>query len=169
MQRSTFGCRIEPPLGGDFVWKPMVIDPGAELTDPSKPPFLAAPPGSKPYHGHPLLEETRTEGWCLGAVTDPFEPDCEGGCTTGDAFVEAPDGSRAGVVWTVDERPRFGVVCRPDRGRWGVFHFTVLAPIASMDDIREAFTAMLPALKGLYKRVRPGGAEQDAAADRSRD
>jgi hypothetical protein len=156
MERSTFRCRIEPPLGGDYAWKTMVLDPNAELADPSKPPFAAAPPGSKPYYGHPLLEETRIDGWCLGVVTDPFEPDCKGGCTIGDAFVEAPDGSRAGLVWTLDENPKFGVLRQPDCGRWGVFHFTVPKPIASMADLREVFVAMLPALKGLYQRFRPG-------------
>ncbi len=102
MDRSTFRCRIEPPSGGDFVWKTMVLDPNVELTDPSKPPFAAAPPNSRPYYGHPLLEETRIEGWCLGAVTDPFEPDCERGCTIGDAFVEAPDAAAPGWCgpWT---------------------------------------------------------------------
>ncbi len=159
MDRSTFRCRIEPPSGGDFVWKTMVLDPNVEFADPSKPPFAAAPPNSKPYYGHPLLEETRIEGWCLGAVTDPFEPDCERGCTIGDAFVEAPDGGRAGLVWTLDEIPRFAVLREPDYGRWGVFHFTVLKPIASMADLRQAFSAMLPALKELYQRFRQAKGE----------
>jgi hypothetical protein len=159
VKRSSFRCRVESPLGGDPVWKYMVLDANAKLTDPSKPPFAAAPPGSKPYHGHPLLEETRTEGWCLGVVTDPFEADCESGCTIGDAFVEAPDGSRAGLVWTFDERPKFAVLREPDSGRWGVFHFTVLKPIAGMDDLRDAFAVMLPALKMLYDRFHPKAGE----------
>jgi hypothetical protein len=111
--------------------------------------------GLQPYYGHPLLEETRIEGWCLGAVTDPFEPDCEKGCTIGDAFVQAPDGSRAGLVWEFHEEPMFAVLCEPDLGRWGVFHFTVSHPIAEMDDLRDAFTAMLPVLKLLYERFHP--------------
>jgi hypothetical protein len=159
MERSIVRCRIEPPQGGDFVWKTMVLDPDAEFTDPAKPPSAAAPQGAKPYHGHPLLEETRIEGWCLGAVSDPFEPDCDEGCTIGDAFVEAPDGSRAGLLWTLDESPKFGVLMEPDGGRWGVFHFTVLKPIANVADLREAFAAMLPALKGLYEQFGPGSAK----------
>jgi hypothetical protein len=169
MRRSGFRCQIEPPLGSKPVWKTMVLDPDAELTDPSKPPFVTAPSGSRPYHDHPLLEETRIEGWCIGVVTDPFEPDCEGGCTIGDAFVEAPDGSRAGLVWTVGERPMFGMVCQPDSRRWGVFHFTVPAPVASMVDLRAVFTAMLPTLKGLYEQFRPGTAEPGEPADRPRE
>ena len=155
MKRSSFRCRVEPPLGGETVWKTMVLDPSAQFTDPSKPPFLASPPGSPPYYGHPLLEETRSEGWCLGVITDPFESDCDAGCTIGDAFVEAPDGSRAGLVWTLDTQPRFAVIREPDCGRWGVFHFTVLQPIAKMDELREAFVALLPALKMLRERFQP--------------
>lgn len=161
MKRSQFRCRVESPLGGEPVWKTMMIDPDATLLDPSKPPFASAPPGSPPYYGHPLMEETRHEGWCLGVVTDPFEPDCDAGCTIGDAFVEAPDGRRAGLVWTLDNQPRFGVLRQPDLGRWGVFHFTVLQPIADMAVLRAAFGAMLPALEMLHKRFGPNANEQN--------
>ena len=151
-KRSKFRSRVEPPVGGKGLWKKMVLDENVELNDPSKPPFISAPPGSKPYFGHPLLEETRTDGWCLGIVTDPFEPDCAEGCTIGDAFVEAPDGSRAGLVWTVEPTPRFAVLCEPDGERWGVFHFSVLRPITTMEDLQEAFVVMVPALEMLYER-----------------
>lgn len=155
MKRSDFRCRLQSPLGGDPIWKSMVIDAAAQSTDPSKPPFASSPPGAKPYHGHPLLDETRIEGWCLGAVTDPFEADCESGCSIGDAFVEAPDGSRAGLVWTVDATPKFAVLMKPDGIRWGVFHFTTPQPISSMDGLRNSFAAMLPVLKELYDRHHP--------------
>jgi hypothetical protein len=153
VQRSQFRCRIEPPEGGEPVWKSMVIDPASGLPD-TKPPFAQARHGSPPYHGHPLLEETRHGGWCLGAITDPFEADCEAGCTIGDAFVEAPDGGRAGLVWVLGDEPKFAVIRPPDLGRWGVFHFTVLRPIAGMADLREAFAGMLPALEQLRERYR---------------
>jgi hypothetical protein len=169
MRRSVLRCRIEPPAGGEPVWKTMVLDPAVELADPSKPPFVTAPPGSRPYHGHPLLEETRIGGWCLGVVTDPFEPDCDGGCTIGDAFVQAPDGSRAGLVWTLDQKPTFGMLCQPDSRRWGVFHFTLPAPIASMVRLRAAFAAMLPTLLGLYERSRTGAPEPGTSLERPGD
>lgn len=155
MQRSQFRCCVEPPGGGHAVWKTMVLDPAAVRSDPAKPPFASAPLGAPPYYGHPLLEETRHGGWCLGVITDPFEPDCDAGCTIGDAFVESPDGRRAGLVWTLDEAPRFAVLQEPDARRWGVFHFTVLRPIANMSDLRDAFAAMLPALEMLHERFVP--------------
>jgi hypothetical protein len=161
MERSTFRCQIEHPLTGEAIWKTMVIDPQAEI-DRSKPPFVAAPAGSKPYYGHPLLEFTRFEGWCLGVVTDPFEADCESGCTIGDAFVEAPDGTRAGLVWTVDFAPRLTVLSLPDSNRWGVFHFTATQPIATMEQLRDAFVFILPTLKNLRLRYQAGGVAPDA-------
>ena len=63
---------------------------------------MAPPPGAEAYHGFPLVGQTRQGGWCLGAITDPFEADTPEGCTIGDLFVEAPDGRRAGLVWDVD-------------------------------------------------------------------
>jgi hypothetical protein len=155
VEKIQFRCRVEPPGGGEPVWKSMVLDPEAVRPDPSKPPFASSPPGSPPYYGHPLLEATRHGGWCLGVITDPFERDCEAGCSIGDAFVEAPDGGRAGLVWTVSDEPKFGVIRPPDLGRWGVFHFTVLRPITDMAGLREAFAAMVPALEMLHRRFVP--------------
>jgi len=162
LERTSWRSLIEHPVTGEVVSKTLVIDPGAELIDRSEPPFATALPGSKAYYGHPLLEATRVEGWCLGVVTDPFEPDCDSGCTIGDAFVEAPDGSRAGLVWALDEAPRFAVLFLPDSKRWGVFYLAVEQPIATMEQLRDAFTFMLPALKHLRLRYAPGGVEPPA-------
>jgi hypothetical protein len=64
-----------------------------------------------------MVEETRTDGWCYGAITDYEDPE---GCEAGDGFVVAPDGSRAGLVWsTGDFEAR--EICEPDADRWGVY------------------------------------------------
>src|SRR4029079_3627381 len=53
------------------------------------------------YDGFPLVEETRTDGWCYGAVTEFNEPECHpNGCESGNGFVETPDGARIGLVWS---------------------------------------------------------------------
>jgi len=118
MNSSTFRCLVESPLGGAGVWKTMVLDPPAAIRDPSKPPPVSAPPDSPPYFGHPLVPETAVDGWCLGVVTDPFEADTDAGCTLGDAFVQAPDGTRAG--WCGPSTPsRDSACCAAPRGRGG--------------------------------------------------
>ena len=154
---------IPHPMTGDPFTKTMVVDP-SETVDPTSPPFVTNPAGSKPYHGHPLLEETRVGGWCFGVVTDPFEPDSDSGCSIGDAFVEAPDGSRAGLVWVVADEAHFGVVAEPDSDRWGVYFFTVSHPIADMEQLVEAFTPMVAALRQLH-----GEAINDAARTAAAD
>jgi hypothetical protein len=153
MLRTSLRCRIENPVTREYVWKTMVIDP-TEAADTCIPPFVNRPPGSKPYHGHPLLDECQIDGWQFGVITDPFEPDCELGCTIGDAFVEAPDGSRAGLVWMVEDELRFAVLTEPDEDRWGIFVFSVEQPIGNMAQLVEAFTPMVPSLQMLHARYR---------------
>jgi hypothetical protein len=156
-QHSTFRSFVKTPLRPDGVWKTIIIDPQAASADPAKPAFMAPPPGTKPYHGFPLVEGTRHNGYCLGLVTDPFEPDCEVGCTIGDGFVEAPDGSRAGLMWELHLEPKFAVVEPPHGQVWGTFHFTFLRPFTCLDDLKEAFAMMVPVLERLYARFHPPG------------
>jgi hypothetical protein len=119
LQRSSFQSQVHTPLRPEGVMKGMVLDPTATTADADLPAFMTPPASANVYHGFPLLEQTRREGWCLGAITDPFEPDTPEGCTIGDLFVEAPDGSRAGLVWNVDPQPRYAVVRPPEGRRWG--------------------------------------------------
>ena len=71
------------------------------------------------------MDQTELEGWRYGAITDFLEEDCEGGCSIGDGYVQAPDGSRAGLIWNVDTVLKFAVVEGPSGARWGVFYFTI--------------------------------------------
>src|SRR5438128_1251928 len=80
----------------------ITTDPDAPSSDPSLPAFLSKPAGSPVYHGFVVIPETCTEGWCLGSITEFEDP---AGCTSGDAFVIAPDGGRAGLVWGVGGEP----------------------------------------------------------------
>jgi hypothetical protein len=156
LQRSRLRSFVETPLRPAGVEKTLLLDPAAETLDLARPAFLAAPPGAPAYHGFPLLDELRTGGWCLGAVTDPFESDSEEGCTIGDLFVEAPDGRRAGLSWNVDPSPRFAVLQPPSGNRWGVLHFTFSSPIRDMAGLKEAFAAMLPVLQQVHARAHAG-------------
>jgi hypothetical protein len=156
LQRSTFRSLVRTPLRPEGVAKTLVVDPAAPTTDTEKPAFMAPPPGSPAYTGYPLVEETRRGGWCLGAVTDPFEPDGPEGCTVGDLFVEAPDGTRAGLVWNVDPQSRFSVIEPGGPVRWGLFHFTFPRPIKEMSDLVAAFEGALPVLQQLHAGFHAG-------------
>ncbi len=98
---------------------PLRLDPDAQSADSSVPAFLARPKDAPVYHGFPMLEDSRTDdGWCSGTVS---EPDCPEGIDWGDAFVVAPDGSRAGIIGEVG-KSKMEVSVQPDEGRWSVFH-----------------------------------------------
>jgi hypothetical protein len=155
MERSSFRSLLKTPLREEGVWKTLLIDSAATTADLSKPAFMAPPAGSKPYHGFPLLDETEMDGWRYGAISDFLETDCEEGCTIGDGYAQAPDGTRAGVIWNVDAEPRFAVVEKPSGARWGVFHFTIPQPVVSLDDMKQAFWRIVPVLKDLHKRFHP--------------
>ena len=129
--------------------KPILTDPEAASSNPSLPAFLARPEGAPVYHGFPLVDETRTDGWCYGAIT-AYEQ--EAGCKEGDGFVVAPDGSRAGLVWSVGSFAT-EVVCDPTPGRWGVYAIAFPHPIHNVDDLVDCFQAVLPELKRIHAKV----------------
>ena len=81
-----------------YFSKPLLLDEQKVSSSSELPAFLSRPEGAPVYHGFVLVEETRTDGWCFGAITAFEEPE---GCKAGDGFVVAPDGSRAGLVWEV--------------------------------------------------------------------
>lgn len=122
------------------------VDENAESASPELPAFLAPPMNAPAYHGFPLLEGSELEGFKFGAITEPngMEP-----ASWGDAFVVAPDGSRAGIVWQADGSP-MPVVCAPSLGRWGVYAFRFKEPVRSEQDLIRNLHAVLPQLKAYY-------------------
>lgn len=83
-------------------------------------------------------------GFRLGMITDFLAaPD-----TAGDAFVIAPDDSRAGLIWESEvPEPYFKQVLPPDDHRWGVWAVGIAQPLRSMSDAREFLATVLPELK----------------------
>ena len=74
--------------------RPIAVDPKATSASASEPAFIARPAGAPVYHGFQVLEDIIVEGFAFGKITDfEAEPSQEG-----DAFVVAPDNSRAGLV-----------------------------------------------------------------------
>lgn len=83
--------------------RPLSVDQTAQSSSPTEPAFVARPEGAPVYHGFVILDDVVVDGFTLGKITDwEAEP-----CETGDAFVIAPDGSRAGLVWEVCDPPYF--------------------------------------------------------------
>jgi len=68
----------------------------------------------------------------------------------GDAFVVAPDGSRAGLVWEVIEPPCFQEVMAPDANRWGVWAVGFPVPMTSRDNARRNLEAVIPELRSRW-------------------
>jgi len=136
-------------MSGPPKSRPLKLDETAQSASPELPAFLARPEGAPVYHGFPIVPETMTDGWCFGAITEYAHAD---GCESGDAFVVAPDGSRAGLVWDVGEGEPTEI-CAPDESRWGVYQIWFPRPIRTTDDLVACFRAVLPQLQRIYERV----------------
>jgi hypothetical protein len=83
------------------------------------------------------------DGFTLGKITD-FEAVP---CDEGDAFVIAPDGSRAGLVWEVCDPPYFQESMPIETGRWGVWGVGFCLPMNSRENARRNLESILPELK----------------------
>ncbi|MCS0791602.1 3-deoxy-8-phosphooctulonate synthase [Cytobacillus pseudoceanisediminis] len=109
------------------------------------------------YAGFPLVKETEIEGFIYGEITDHFDFDEEEpGCTSGDGFVQAPDGTRAGIIWEVAEEPYLSTCIEPEKDRWGVYNVGFARPIKSMDDLVCNFKTIFPLIKKAYNNAKPG-------------
>lgn len=123
---------------------PIRLDADAASADPALPAFLARPADAPVYHGFPLIEWSRTaDGWCFGMISDP---ECAAGRDWGDAFVVAPDNSRAGLIWQVGPTV-LDVSMQPDADRWGVFAVGIPRAVHSEAELVEQLTAWLPELR----------------------
>jgi len=125
----------------------ILVDTSAKTANPGQPAFVAKPDGAPVYYGFPVVEESYTDGWMIGAITEYI------GEAEGDAFVVAPDGSRAGLVWEVGEGI-FSEICEPDDKRWGVYAVWFSKPIQSTEDYVANFRGVLPLLQERFKKIR---------------
>ena len=125
------------------------VDPDAKSAPPDDPAFVAKPEGAPVYHGFPVVPESKTDGWYYGAITEFLDPN---GCEEGDAYVVAPDGTRAGLVWEVGYEG-FDEVCAPSRDRWGVYAIGFVRPVKTIDDLVFNFRRILPDLKRKHEEI----------------
>jgi hypothetical protein len=119
------------------------VDEAALSADPNLPAFIARPPDAPAYYGFPILKDSQQDGFVFGIITEPS------GAEWGDAFVVAPNGSRAGIVWQVGEGEP-AVVDVPRDGSWGVYGVYFKGPITSDSDLVSHLHAVLPRLKEYF-------------------
>ena len=123
--------------------RPLAIDATAKSASPTEPAFISPPEGVPVYHGFVVLDDVAADGFALGKITD-FEAEP---CETGDAFVVAPDNSRAGLVWEIADNVSVSQISPLEPGRWGVWAVSFPHPMNSRENIRRNLELILPALK----------------------
>lgn len=123
--------------------RPLAINNSASRASPTEPAFVARPEGAPVYHGFVVLDDVKVHGFTLGKITDwEAEP-----CETGDAFVIAPDGSRAGLVWEICDPSYFEETMPIEVARWGVWGVGFCLPMNSRENARKNLDSILPELK----------------------
>jgi hypothetical protein len=125
------------------------LDEAAVSDDPALPAFLARPAGAPAYHGFPLLEEVELDGWHLGLITASLGTRDD----AGDAYIVAPDGRRAGLVWRVESPSGFHLLRAPETGRFGVFDVAASVGPTSLDNARSFLAEILPLVRDAWSRV----------------
>jgi hypothetical protein len=132
--------------------RPLAVDHKAASTSSTEPAFVARPEGAPVYHGFVVRDDVVVDGFMLGKITDwEAEP-----CETGDAFVVAPDGSRAGIVWEVCDPPYFQEVMAIEAARWGVWGVGFLLQMTSRENARNNLESILPQLKSRWTEWKAG-------------
>jgi hypothetical protein len=97
-----------------------------------------------------------TEGDYPSAAVDGFEigiyvsyDEC------GDAWVLAPDGSAASLIWELGDPVLFEETIPPDpNGRWGTYSVRLPLPLTSDAEAAAYLTALLPELVPRWERWR---------------
>lgn len=142
-------------VSGKYVAKGLLQDHTAPPSKPGQPYFIREK-NEKVYTGFPLIPETETDGFTFGAISNFLEPDSREGCTTGDGYVQAPNGSRAGIIWQVypNKEKKVTVSIEPDEKRWGVYNVGFPKPIKSINDLVYNFRETLPLIKEIYKNLK---------------
>jgi hypothetical protein len=132
--------------------RPLAVDGCAKSANPGLPAFLARPDGAPVYHGFRVLSDVAVDGFSFGVISD-FEAQES---NEGDAFVVAPDNSRAGLVWEISDQQVFTEVCPMTAHRWGVWEASFPFGMTSRENARMNLEAILPKLKPKWEQWRQG-------------
>ena len=126
----------------------LAIDLDAISSRAGEPAFMAPPAGARPYHGFRLLPEVEVSGFTFGTITDFLRHQ---NLETGDAFVEAPDGSRAGLEWRMSLDRYILMMAPPTANRWGVWMVGFTHPMDSLEAARANLADAQPALEERWR------------------
>ena len=119
-----------------------------KMQNSNLPPY----PEGHEYYG-PFVEETLTNGWCYGLITQNPCPDHPDGCISGDGFVVAPDGCYAGLMWWAECPWEFEQINEPEGEKFfGVFEVRFTLPVRSEADLAANFRAVLPRIHAAYEQ-----------------
>lgn len=130
--------------------RPLAIAPEAESASRAEPAFIAKPEGAPVYHGFQVLDDVVVDGFQFGKITDfEAEPSQEG-----DAFIVAPDNSRAGLVWEVTNKVSLTEISPLEPSRWGVWAVSFPHPMNSRENVRRNLELILPTLKEKWNEWR---------------
>src|SRR6266436_4649883 len=129
---------------------PLALDPKAKSTSATEPAFITRPDGAPVYYGFAILDDVSIDGFMFGKITD-FESEPSG---YGDAFVVAPDDSRAGLVWEVSDTRQFTEVCPIEDTRWGVWAVSFQLPMTNRENARRNLESIMPMLKEKWEAWR---------------
>lgn len=144
-QMAEKGKEPEPPKG-----LPLALDPLAASSSQTEPAFIAKPAGAPVYHGFEILHDVVVAGFTFGKITN-FEIET---CDEGDAFVIAPDNSRAGLVWEVSDKSYFEEIAPPEAERWGVWGVSFPNAMTSRENVRKNLESILPQLTKRWEEWR---------------
>jgi hypothetical protein len=134
---------------------PLALDPKASSASATEPAFIAPPAGAPVYYGFAVLDDVNIDGFVFGKITD-FEAEPS---NYGDAFVVAPDNSRAGLVWEISDNQYFTEVRPIEDGRWGVWAVSFQLPMTNRENVRRNLELIVPTLKQKWEQWRNRSAE----------
>jgi hypothetical protein len=137
--------------------KPLVLDPNAVSASPDAPAFVAPPKGAPAYYGFPILDDVAAEGFRLGLITALEDEPSD----WGDAFIVAPDDSRAGLVWEAGESSLVQEIRAPEPRRWGVWGVSFPHPMISHENARKNLAFVLPLLKKRWEEWKSSKAAEE--------
>lgn len=101
------------------------------------------------FLGYELIPETVRDGFAYGSITALGE-DPERGA----GFLEAPDGSRAGIQWELSDTPYIAKLEGPDGTGWGIYRVGFTRPVTSVADLMLNLEPLLPKFRILHGRIR---------------